>query len=264
MPCTDLTPEEHKVFDALVKRKNRLGYASISTQTISNDTDLSLTTVHAAVQGLRDVGFIESDGATWLVLERCTCKELAVLKRSLTQDPVEVAPGNAPLVSYLASSKPYGAADRGSVPSPSGPSDGHPSQAVSSVSTTSLRRIVKRRYSKLPRHQKPPFAWTARDLASHFQELAIETWVGTGPGPVNVDALAGSFARWRKNDGIEPAVAKVMIDLFLNGSVPGQRSSTPLWQTFLRLRAKLYEDARRMVEAGDWDDRPLQGDTHDE
>jgi hypothetical protein len=73
-------------------------------------------------------------------------------------------------------------------------------------------------------------------LAKYFQQKLLSSSWYTGFGIVNQRALAGQFAKWKKNN-TEYATVVAMIDLYMSDYT--MRGNVPGWQDFVYKRDKL-------------------------
>jgi hypothetical protein len=98
------------------------------------------------------------------------------------------------------------------------------------------------------------------DLASRFrgviEKAAAAGNLTLGPDPFNHGALAGAFARWRR-DGVESTTIAAMIDAFAVDLRRHRRAGRPIWRLFLAARTNLFEKVAASVEraaltADDW------------
>lgn len=124
-------------------------------------------------------------------------------------------------------------------------------------------RIVRRGSQK---KCKAVGQFTGMDLARRFKAKVEvrnsqqQGWVRIGE--TNLNALAGSFARWRREDGLTPEFMVAMIDLFAEDPrliQPG----VPAWKTFLAKRQVLAERVLAVEEVDDYtatSDQPVEQD----
>jgi hypothetical protein len=261
--CGDLSPEEHVVFNAILAKKNRRGFSQISFDQIAEYSGLEAGRISDLVAGILDLGIAEFDGAVYRTTEACEC-------HSLTPSRFRVGPkleANSYLVNARGSNSPYGGVDlfttdRGSLVGSDDESDEDgatvrsPDQIAQQINTR-VRRIVRRTYRNRDWRHKPVPAWNSRDLADYFGQLAIECWSSeNGPGLTNYNALRGQFARWRRDEDMDPVLIKALVDHFFE--IPEEarsRTGVPAWKSFLNLRRSLHDDVMRRVQAQESEDR---------
>lgn len=115
--------------------------------------------------------------------------------------------------------------------------------------------------SSLTRANVSPYVkWNARNLAYYFDGeircAASAKKVSLGPTPVNLNAMVGNFAAWRR-EGLSNDTIVQMIDLFVADIVRRARKGVPVWKIFLTYRTSLF----RQVEQMQQDARRSEGDT---
>lgn len=94
-------------------------------------------------------------------------------------------------------------------------------------------------------------------LAQYFQSSLFDSYWATGFAAVNIKALAGQFAQWKKNGATVEEVT-AMIDLYM--LEPKMRGKNPGWQDFLYRREQLAtslastgEKTQHTAELDKWD-----------
>lgn len=73
-------------------------------------------------------------------------------------------------------------------------------------------------------------------MAQYFQRCLFDAYWSTGFASVNLKALSGQFAQWKKNGATSDQVT-AMIDLYM--LEPTMRGKVPGWQDFLSRREQL-------------------------
>ena len=183
---------------------------SASIDSIAESLDRTTESVRYALEDLTADGAVARTGGIFAVLTPCRCAAQARVR-------------------LLATSQKHKA---GGTPTRGG----------------SLRRLAPRVDSSQPEVVK---SLSGFDLATRFR-LAIEKAAAAenvllGPDPANHGALAGAFARWRR-DGIPSETVAAMIDLFAADIRRHKRAGRPMWRLFLAARSSLYTKVTARVE----------------
>jgi len=234
--CANLGDHEHQIF-ALITRAGKNKAHSLSKTTkadLARDLGLDPVTVKVSVDLLIADGLISNsagpDGENFILEKRCFCPGMSTRHGTCLGESVWSPTRHRPPVLGLRPGTGSGEAEAESL------------QALASVKVSTLekeRRVVRR---PPPVIELPDDVddWNARHLAIYFGR---ETYVPGEPKTTNFRAIAAFMAEWRA-DGVSNEMIVAMIDAFA-ADPRLRKSGTPSWLSFLGLRARLFEDAKR-------------------
>lgn len=126
-----------------------------------------------------------------------------------------------------------------------------PSGQVNLESSSLTSSSVSTGWPDLPAQVTAPASkWNGRTLAFYFNSevraAARRDSVSLGPAAVNIGALTGNFAAWRR-ENVTSDVIKEMIDLFTADLARRTRKGIPVWKIFLTYRTALYRQVEQMA-----------------
>lgn len=244
--CTDLGTAEHRILQALdaAGRGSKRRVARVSLTDIGQTVAFNSEKVRTGLDDLIELRFVErpAEGVYQLFI-RCTCK----------RTDSSIHPGAS------SNAKGGGEGEEGRVVSlrlraagytlPGAPGAGtskkSPEQGLSSsVKGPGWGRVKNKGLNALPIQ-----SWNGYHLAMYFQrrlaEEATAQGIDLGPCPVVLKALSRHFGMWRTSDGLPSATIRQMIDIFCDDLSRWKRQrGKSWWQTIVRYRTKLWEEAR--------------------
>lgn len=114
-----------------------------------------------------------------------------------------------------------------------------------------------------PSEKKTPIKsskYNSVDLAIYFRDTMVNSSWYKGFGIVNLRALSGQFAQWKKT-GLTSDEAYAMVDIYL--TTFSLRGSAPGWQDFVNNRDKILAHVRELDKQAaheeEWDeDKAMQ------
>lgn len=111
-------------------------------------------------------------------------------------------------------------------------------------------KVQRRREAALSKPVERLTAWDLTYLLSQrIREEALASTTADGwvrAGAISEEPTRQQIARWIREDGVEPAVVREMIEIFVADQQLLEQP-TPAWRTFISQRSRLEFDARRRL-----------------